>query len=89
MTSTSRFVLGEVVYGALIHPGVAVSWGFLLQLLGLLLPKYVPDEDRLRQPSWVGVVHHADALETMLQQHVLEPLLQGRLVCAAVPKKHK
>jgi hypothetical protein len=55
------------------------------QLLGLLLPKYVPDETLLRQPSWVGVVHHADALEAMLQQHVIEPLLQGKLGCASVP----
>lgn len=49
----------------------------MLQLLGLLLPKYVPDEALLRQPSWVGVVRHADALVPMLQQHVLEPLLNG------------
>lgn len=56
----------------------------LLQLLGLLLPKYVPDEALLRQPSWVGVVQHADALQTMLQQHVIEPLLQGKLGCADV-----
>lgn len=50
---------------------------FLLQLLGLLLPKYVPDEILLRQPSWLGVVQHADALVPMLQQHVIEPLLNG------------
>lgn len=49
----------------------------VLQLLGLLLPKYVPDEALLRQPSWVGVVQHADALVPMLQQHVIEPLLNG------------
>lgn len=48
-----------------------------MQLLGLLLPKYVPDDTILRQPSWVGVVHNGDALVAMLQQHVIEPLLQG------------
>lgn len=49
------------------------------QLLGLLLPKYVPEEAHLRQPSWVGVLQHEDTLVSMLQQHVIEPLLQGKL----------
>lgn len=53
------------------------SCAVAMQLLGLLLPRYVPDEGVLRQPSWVGVVHHSEALVPMLQQHVIEPLLQG------------
>lgn len=59
------------------QPLLCVLFQFL-QLLGLLLPKYVPDESLVRQPSWVGVVHNADALVPMLQQHVIEPLLQGK-----------
>lgn len=51
--------------------------GVSLQLLGLLLPKYVPEEAPLRQPSWAGVLQHEDTLVAMLQQHVIEPLLNG------------
>lgn len=54
------------------------------QLLGLLLPKYVPDASLLSQPSWEGVVSNADALVPMLQQHIIEPLLEGAL-CHTVP----
>jgi hypothetical protein len=57
---------------------MAVFVCFVPQLLGLLLPKYVPDESLLRQPSWIGVLQNADALVPMLQQHVLEPLLHGK-----------
>lgn len=46
-------------------------------LLGLLLPKYVPDDTQLSQPSWAGVVHNTDALVPMLRQHILEPLLEA------------
>lgn len=53
-------------------------FGVVLQLLGLLLPKYVPDESSLHQPSWVGVLQNADALVPMLQQHVIEPLMHGK-----------
>lgn len=60
------------------RPGAAAAACCVcLQLLGLLLPKYVPDESLLRSPSWVGVLQHADALVPMLQQHVMEPLLHG------------
>jgi hypothetical protein len=47
------------------------------QLLGLLLPKYVPDTSRLFQASWEGVLDNTDALVHMLRQHVIEPLLEG------------
>lgn len=49
------------------------------QLLGLLLPKYVPDDTLLSQSSWDGVVSNTDALVPMLRQHVIEPLLEGAL----------
>jgi hypothetical protein len=58
--------------------GCVLAACFLPKLLGLSLPKYVPDESLLRQPSWVGVLQNADALVPMLQQHVLEPLLHGK-----------
>lgn len=77
-----------VVCAGLTHKHCCVPHGLVLllllpvvfachQLLGLLLPKYVPDESLLRLPSWVGVLQHADALVPMLQQHVMEPLLHG------------
>lgn len=48
-----------------------------MQLLGLLLEKYVPDATLLRSRTWAGVFQHADALSAMMQQHVLAPLLEG------------
>jgi len=64
----------------------------LLQLLGLQLEKYVPDDQKLREKSWAGVVQNETTLEQMLRSHVLLPLLQAaeelpiRLIsCGAAP----
>jgi hypothetical protein len=49
-----------------------------LQLLGLLLEKYVPDDTKLSSSRiWEGVMQHTDALVPMLQQHLLSPLLEA------------
>lgn len=48
-----------------------------MQLLGLQLEKYVPEEAHLRSRDWRDVMQHGDALVSMMQQHVIGPLLEA------------
>eukprot|EP00775_Hariotina_reticulata_P013426 gene13426-13554_t len=47
------------------------------QLLGLQLERYVPDDQKLRDKTWAGVVQNEFTLEQMLQCHVVVPLLEA------------